>query len=457
MTIATLAWGALAFGAVYPWAFCTLAVLAVMAGTSGLLAARPGSSTYYRTVAPVVSRGLLLSLAAIAAAVALQLVPLPLDVFTRLNPNAVDLLRRSDVAFAFKPGPHALSVWPADTQIGLGLFVSLAVLLIGATRLFSITGARRLIEIMIIFGVTLAIIGIVQRPLSPGKMYGFWTPQEGGQPFGPFVNKNHFAGWMLMVVPLALGYLCSRIAKGLGNVKPAWRDRLLWLSSPDANKLILTSSGIAVMGLALVLTFSRSGISAIGVALAITGWFALRRLHGRSRKAVTLGYLVLLLTLVLAWVGIDTVVTRFASSNWGEMNGRSGAWADAISTFRRHWLTGTGLDTYQVVNIFYQQHEKATFVSSAHNDYLQLAAEGGVLLIVPVFVCVLVFARDVRRRFREDGQSSAYWLRAGAVTGLVAIALQETVEFSLQMPGNAALFAVLCAIALHTAPQRMVR
>ena len=48
----------------------------------------------------------------------------------------------------------------------------------------------------------------------------------------------------------------------------------------------------------------------------------------------------------------------------------------------------------------------------------------------------------------------AYWLRVGAVTGLVAIALQETVEFSLQMPGNAALCATLCGIALHRAPSK---
>ena len=93
-----------------------------------------------------------------------------------------------------------------------------------------------------------------------------------------------------------------------------------------------------------------------------------------------------------------------------------------MATFERHWLTGTGLNTYQVANLFYQQHDLANSVSSAHNDYLQLAAEGGLLLIVPILLCVAFFVRDVRRRFREDGQSSSYWLRAGAVAGLVAIA-----------------------------------
>ena len=86
----------------------------------------------------------------------------------------------------------------------------------------------------------------------------------------------------------------------------------------------------------------------------------------------------------------------------------------------------------------------------AHNDYLQLAAEGGLLLGVPVVAAAAVFAREVRRQFRDGGDDTrTRWLRVGAVTGLGAVALQETVDFSLQMPGNAALFALLMAVAVH--------
>ena len=67
---------------------------------------------------------------------------------------------------------------------------------------------------------------------------------------------------------------------------------------------------------------------------------------------------------------------------------------------------------------------------------------------------LIAFVLAVRRRFAEEISSSAYWLRLGAVTGLVAIGLQETVEFSLQMPGKAALFAAVCGIALHRTPSR---
>jgi hypothetical protein len=62
---------------------------------------------------------------------------------------------------------------------------------------------------------------------------------------------------------------------------------------------------------------------------------------------------------------------------------------------------------------------------------------------------VVLFIGEIRRRVREDAGSSAYWIRAGVVTALVAISLQEAVDFSLQMPGSAALFAVICGIGLQ--------
>ena len=114
---------------------------------------------------------------------------------------------------------------------------------------------------------------------------------------------------------------------------------------------------------------------------------------------------------------------------------------------------GTGLNTYGSATLLLQEFEKATaHYVEAHNDYLQLLVEGGWLVAVPALVLVILFAREVRRRFREGRDDrTGYWIRLGAVTGLVAIAFQEIVEFSLQMPGNAAFFTVLCAMAVRRA------
>jgi O-antigen ligase len=121
-------------------------------------------------------------------------------------------------------------------------------------------------------------------------------------------------------------------------------------------------------------------------------------------------------------------------------------------------LTGTGLNTYGTATVLYQTGSREVHFQEAHNDYLQLLAEGGVLLAVPVLAAMLLFVRAVRRRFKASaGDRYDYWLRVGAVAGLCAIGLQSFVEFSLQMPGNAALFVVLAAIAMHPAPQLVTK
>ena len=432
-------WGALAFGCVYPWAYWPLAVAAAMAGAAGLVVGGGRSS-----------RAFTWALIAVGAAILVQLIPLPVAALAAVSPRSVQLLNDLNPSFAAGLVPrHPTSVWPRDTGIGLTLFGSLSVLLVGLSSLFSATGARRFVEGLTIFGVVLALVGIVQKPLFTGAIYGFWQLELGRQPFGPFVNRNHFAGWMVMALPLTLALLVAGIARSMAKIKPGLRHKVLWLSSPEANRLMLIGAAAGVMALALMLTMSRSGIAAFVVSIMITGWFAVRTLDNRSRRISAAACLVLLLIAVVLWTGPTVIASRFASGDWGEFNSRRGAWADAWSVVQDFPLTGTGLNTYWAASLFYQRHELASFFAQAHNDYLQVAAEGGLLLAIPAVICLVLFVRDLRNAMHDQRGSTEWWLRAGAVTSLVAIAIQESVEFSLQMPGNAALFAVVCALGLQ--------
>jgi O-antigen ligase len=447
LSIGALAWGTFAFGAVYPWAYWPLAVACQAMGLLSIAAER-------RTAAGA-SRGLSIALLLLAVAGLAQLGPLPAAVLERLSPATPPLLAQLHPSFATGlTRAHGLSIQPSLTWTAVALYGSFALLLIGTSRLASIRGARPLIVAVAALGVLLALGGVIQKATFNGRIYGFWITETGGTPFGPFVNKNHFAGWMLLAIPLSLGLLCANIARGMHGVKPEWRDRLLWLASPHANRLVLLAAAIAVMCLSVVLTMSRSGMSCLVVALAGIGWFAVSSRNTSGTKAATVGYVTLVIVLVVGLVGADIIGTRFAAADWSDFNARRGAWADAWRIAQMFPVAGTGLNTYGTATLFFQRQDLTKHYFQAHNDYLQLAAEGGLLLVVPALFSVLLFARDVRRRFREDGASSAYWLRAGAVCGLLAIALQATVEFSLQMPGNAALFAVVCGIALHKSPSR---
>jgi O-antigen ligase len=201
------------------------------------------------------------------------------------------------------------------------------------------------------------------------------------------------------------------------------------------------------------LTMSRGGMLSIAVALAVT---AALTLPGRQRthRRGALALVVFIVAAVVGWIGPNAIANRFSEADWQEINARRGAWLDAWSIAQRFPLAGTGLNTYGRATTIYQRHNLELHFAQAHNDYLQLAAEGGALVAVPAIATLVAFVVVVTRRFRSESRELTYWVRAGAVTGLGAIALQETVDFSLQMPGNAFLFATLCAIALHRTPAR---
>src|SRR4051812_3953196 len=442
---AGIAWGVFAFGAVYPWGYWPLAVFAQAVGLAGMFVSR-----VFRTRFP----GRVLSLAVVIflVAVTVQLTPLPSRTLAALSPQTPQVLAQ------YYPGAgvsssHPLSISPSDTARGLALTASFALLALGASRLFTLRGATGACTAVTIVGCLLAIAGIVQKALYNGRIYGFWKTIEGGNPYGPFPNRNHFAGWMLMAIPLSLGAVCAGVSRGMRGVQPALRDRVLWLTSPDASDIVLHAAAVALMALSLALSMSRSGISGAACALAATAILAWQQSSGPQRIALIGGIMTIALT-VVAWAGIDPIFTRFSATDVHDLNGRFGPWGDALRIAAGYPLTGTGLNTYGIATLFHQQFNISVHYSAAHNDYLQLLAEGGALLAIPVVICIAALAATIRRRFREETSRTTFWIRAGATIGLLSIGMQECVDFSLQIPANAFLFAVLCAIAIHRTPER---
>ena len=452
-TLLAIGWGTLAFGAVYPWGYLTLALLAA---TAGALPLAIGDRRRGIFAAAGATRAVRLGLIAVAAVIALQLVPLPLSVIKILDPALVDLVSRLDLGFAQGAATHALSISPQETVRALMLFSAFALLLVGVAASCEYRGAARLIELLMALGALVALTGIVWRNPVNRQVYGFWATNEPGTPFGPFVNKNHFAGWMLMITPMSLGYCCAGIDEGMSHLR-GWRSRLLWFSSVEANKLLLACGATAIMALSLMLTLSRAALIAFALSLAVAAALSLRRIDAPLRRIAVIGFLGVLVVGAIVLIGPDTIAARFVEPDWTQLNGRLGAWTDAVATFRRHWLTGIGADAYQTANVIYQQHDLASFADAAHNDYLQVAAEGGVVLLAAVAFVAAALGRDIGRGLAADGHRSLFWLRAGAVTGLLAIGVQECVDFSLQIPANAALFAAVCGVAVHRSPFAGIR
>lgn len=458
-----LAWGALAFGSVYPWAYTPLLAGCALTGAAALAIHRSRRL-------PGPTRAAFLGLVLVLGAGALQLIPLPPGVLEVVSPKTDAFLETYDLAYVFgsaadpsegTPGTgswHPVSLAPRRTLVGLAFLGAFTLLLAGLTTALSRSGSRRLTSSIVAFGVVLALIGIVQKAVlgehawGGMKIYGFWQPVHLlSTPFGPYVNKNHFAGWMLMGLPLALGLGLGLAEQGIRSRRDNWRSVVLWLSSPQGGRLQLAVLATLVMVASLLMAKSRSGLAGLIVVLIVMSIAAGRRFHSARAGIMAFGSLGAVFATVFALAGTDLAARITDQSDAVDL--RRSIWTDSATVIKDFPLTGTGVNTFGTVMSGYQTTQKDQHFQEAHNDYLQVVVEGGILVAIPALIAFALLVRAIWCRFAAGQDDTlTHWIRVGATTGLLAIGLQALVEFSLQMPGNAALAVVLLALALHETP-----
>lgn len=447
LLVATLAWGALSFGAVYPWAYVPLGIGAAALGVWGIVVTRAWRDSRARVLAG--------ALALVAAAIGAQLVPVTDAWLDRWLPARDRLL--DSATLGYQPQSwHAISIDQGSTIVALALFGAFALMLLGLIRALRFVPLRALTASLSMLGLAIALMGIVQAAgidRNDPLLYGFWRPGYGATPFGPFVNKNHYAGWMVMVLPVALADVLARVASRSRAGRVDWSGLLRAMAGERAGRLVFGIVAVGIMGLTIVLTASRSGMASVAIALAVLGGAIWLRPETRAaRRALTAG-LVALAGSAVVWGGATGTVARFGESVGG-FAGRWHAWQDTVRIVRDFLPFGTGVGTYAQAMLVYQTGDRTAIYQQAHNDYLQLLAEGGVLVAIPAVlafgvICALIW----RRLSAPDDDVTTRWMRTGAVAGLVGIAAQSVVEFSLQMPGNTAMLVALLAIALHNPPR----
>jgi hypothetical protein len=163
-----LAWGSLAFGAVYQWAYRPLLPVALLAGI--VAAAQPAVQWWPRRI--------IVASTVCVAAIATQLLPFDAALLQQLSPKTHDVLMQLDLGYAMsisetQDARHALSLSPPLTIIGMMFFISASVLSIGVARWLTRRRLRRVAVMVAILGGTVALVGIVQQAITPDLMYGF--------------------------------------------------------------------------------------------------------------------------------------------------------------------------------------------------------------------------------------------------------------------------------------------
>ncbi len=415
-----------AFGGAYGWSVAPL-----LAGAIALAVASPPR-------ADATTRTLDLALGGVAAAVALQLVPVPPAVAGWLSPARATLVEARSLALA-PPSWAPLSIDAAGTAYALAVLAAALLTFVACRRLFAHRGVREVCRAIAWLGLGLACAGMLQRAASGDLIYGFWLPVDrGALPFGPFVNRNHAATWLVMGVSVCGGYLMARLHR------PGSHHRRVL--SADSRMVWLAIAG-TTMVIGLGVTLSRSG--ALALAAAAMVWLAVghRRL-GRQGAAWLVAVPVAAGAVLVSLGQSAALVSRAVDGAVGGPPGRFAIWRDTLTAAHDFWLTGAGAGTYAQLMMFYQTADRAYYFNQAHNHYLQVVAEGGLLLAAPVALALLVLVGLAVARLRDDG-SGVFWIRLGAAAGLAGVALQSGWETGLRLPANAELAAVLAALLLH--------
>src|SRR6266581_9402115 len=315
------------------------------------------------------------------------------------------------------------------TRIELLLLVSDLIVLFVAVQAFrTLKDWRGFVWFGMFFGFLVSLFAILQHLTSNGKLYWFREISSGVPPFGPYVNRNHFAGFAELILPLALvPILMGRVRKQ--------RRAVVGL--------------LAVLPIAaLFLSASRGGIVSFCVQLTLLAYLILRS-RGLGKHLLAMAAVLLVACLMVSWVGVGLLLERLSTFQSLEVTGgkraamRKGAW----HIFLDHPLVGTGLGTLQIVYPAYETLYDGKVVNHTHNDYLEALAETGLLggLCCAWFLGVLL--RESLKRFHDVNHSFAGTLQLSGLVGCCGFLVHSLVDFNLHIPANGLLFFLMAHLS----------
>jgi O-antigen ligase len=338
--------------------------------------------------------------------------------------------------FALMQCAFGLSVYPYLTKIELlkwGAYILLFFLTFESFR--TVEQVKRFVWFLIILSFFVSLFGIVQHFTFNGRLYWSLRLWPDAEPFGPFVNRDDFAGFIELTAPLGLALLLFR----------AWRREHLTL-------LFLFT--IVPIG-ALILSASRGGIIGFVFEFVLLVFLSRARRIGR-KQLLGATALALVAGIFIVWLGVSEAIQRFEQLTPEEISRdlRVSMYRDTWHIFIHHPWVGTGLGTLRAVYPRYASFYNGLIVDHAHNDYLELLADTGLAggLCGLAFVILLFWRGFGNLGAGESRMSRA--LYAGTLVGCAGLLVHSLVDFNLHIPSNALIFLLLASVSTSDMNER---
>ena len=290
--------------------------------------------------------------------------------------------------------------------------------------------ARKLALIFCVYGAALAAFALIQGISPNGKLYWVRQPRMGGWIYGPYVNHNHYAGLMELLIPIPLVLSLTHMA--------------------DAKERMAAAAAAAIMAGTIFLSGSRGGMISLFAQLVILT-IVLVRQRRELRSALGLGAFLLLVVGLLTWLGGNELSHRLTSLGSGHTDIstdiRIQINLDGVRMFLKKPIMGWGLGSFPVVYPQFRTFYTNFFVNQAHDDYLQLLVEMGLLGFATMIWFVIVVYRRALRKIANWTSDVSGAVTLACVLGFTGILVHSAIDFNLQIPANAALFYVFCTVA----------
>ncbi len=437
----------LAFGTVEHWSIWALELIIA---TAALL--HFGGAWFFRRK-PLVMPGAI-PLLLLLALMGLQIVPLPPAVVKLLSPQTyAAYLPALDLSNQGQWLPLSINQKVTIQEMLRIAAYALAYML--TVQLLSCPRAlKRTVDIVVFLAIGVALLAILQNFSSPGKIYWFRAVPENAHPFGPWINPNQFSGYIEMLSPLALAlflFYKPRIASDA-----TWRERLVnMFTRPASNRYFYYGFGATLLVFAVFVSLCRGGIISVTLAsVTFAILYSTKKLH---RSRLTLFLMICCVFLAVSWFGWDVVLKEFNHGFDSEgliRDARTTLWMDSLRIIRDFPVIGSGFGTFQLIYPSYQTLPGHSIFVHAHNDYLELLTDGGVVgfLLAAWFVVAVLRHGWKKVRIRRD--QYAVLVGIGAISGIFAMLMHSVTDFNMRNGAVGLYFFFLCGLLVASVNAR---
>jgi len=337
----------------------------------------------------------------------------------------------------------AISMDVEASRVAVVSIFFLLLLAVGAANFISEKQAvRRLATFLVFYGLALGVFALIQSFTWEGAFY-WLRPTRALNSFGPFANRDHFAGYMEMLAPFPAAMILTGAVRG-------------------EQRLAYGFAGIMIF-VAILASLSRGGMLSLGVQCVLMATWAVRspltNRGGAARSRTTIAIQAAVVSAALAaviaagimWLGPARIINRAASTISDLREEQAGyisrqwIWRDTWSLIKSHPVLGTGIGSFETVFPGYSHNNGRLIIAQSHNDYLQILADCGLIGGARTAWFLVVVLRLMRQAVKTtDRVLLGTGLACSAsITGMLVHSL---FDFNLQIPSNALLFLFLAAM-----------